>query len=66
MMGGSYNNSHTNELNKIINNYVEDVLKAVLLGCNELPLAINQTHTKTKLFNTFDILVHSTLKEAHK
>ena len=54
------------ELNQIINNYVEGGAKAVVIGCTELPLVINQTHTKVKLFNTIDILALSTLKEAYK
>jgi len=66
VMGGSHNNFHKNELNQIINNYVENGVGAVVLGCTELPLAINQTHTKTKLFSTIDILALSTLKEAYK
>ena len=66
VMGGNHNNFHKKELNKIISDYVEGDAKAVFLGCTELPLAINQTHTKTKLFNTIDILAHSTLKEAYK
>jgi len=66
VMGGTHNSSHINELNKIISNCVEGGVEAIVLGCTELPLAINQSHTKTKLFNTINVLAHSTLKEAYK
>ena len=31
----------------------------IILGCTELPLAINQTHTDVKLFDTIEIIVES-------
>ena len=65
VMGAKHNFTHTNDLKSIIRNYVEEGAQAVILGCTELPLAINQINTKIKLFNTIDILAHSTLKEAY-
>jgi len=66
VMGGKNSFFHTNQLKSIINCYVENGAEGVVLGCTELPLAIEQKHTKTKLFNTTNILALSALKEAYK
>ena len=46
-------------LKDIIRDFVKKGAEAIILGCTELPLAINQTHTDVKLFDTIEIIVHS-------
>ncbi len=38
---------------------IKEGAEAIVLGCTEIPLAINQTHTDIKLFNTIEIIVQS-------
>ena len=66
VMGGKHTPLHTNQLKSIIDCYVDNGAEWVVLGCTELPLAIEQKHTKAKLFNTIEILAISALKEAYK
>lgn len=59
VMGGSQGIEDILVLKNIARNYVKQGAEAIVLGCTEIPLAINQTHTDVKLFNTIDIIVRS-------
>lgn len=56
VMGGNQSEVETNQLNKIAKNYEGKGAEAIILGCTEIPLAINQSQTKVKLFDTLQIL----------
>jgi len=56
VMGGKQNEEDVKELNKIGEEYVKQGAEAIILGCTEIPLAINQSQTKIKLFDTLQIL----------
>ena len=38
---------------------------ALILGCTELPLAINQNDLKTKVYDSMEILAESALEYCH-
>ena len=44
-------------LKDIARDYIKKWAEAIILGCTEIPLAINQTHTDIKLFDTIEIIV---------
>ncbi len=62
---GVFKESSRKRILEIIDNYNVD---GVILGCTELPLLINQKHTKKRLLNTLELhaeaaLVHSLSKD---
>src|SRR3989338_9659407 len=59
VMGGNQKNDDVIALKDIARDYVRKGAEAVVMGCTEIPLAINQSHTDTKLFDTIEIIVQS-------
>ncbi len=59
VMGGRQNISDVFTLKNIIQRFIKDGAEAIVLGCTEIPLAINQSHTDVKLFDTIEIIVAS-------
>ncbi len=56
VMGGNQENKDIIILKDIVINYIDQGAEAIILGCTEIPLAINQTHLDIKLFNTIEII----------
>ncbi len=46
-------------LKNIARDYISKGAEAIVMGCTEIPLAINQSHTDIKLFDTIEIIVQS-------
>lgn len=44
-------------LKDIARDYIKQWAQAIVMWCTEIPLAINQTHTDIKLFDTIEIIV---------
>ncbi len=61
-MGGSQGEEDVKALNEIGENYKNQGAEAIMLGCTEIPLAINQSHTKIKLFDALQILAECAVK----
>jgi aspartate racemase len=59
VMGGNQKLDDVISLKEIIENYVRQGAEAIVMGCTEIPLAINQSHTDIKLFDTTEIIVKS-------
>lgn len=59
VMGGKQEKKDVISLNKISKEYSKAGAEAVIIGCTELPLAINQSQTKIKLFDTTQIIAES-------
>ncbi len=59
VMGGNQGISDIVALKDIARDYIKQGAKAIIMGCTEIPLAINQTHTDIKLFDTVEIIVQS-------
>lgn len=56
VMGGHQNSLDVLALKEIISDFFSRGASAVVLGCTELPLAINQTHTDIKLYDSMDMI----------
>lgn len=59
VMGGNQKADDIIILKDIARAYLKLGVEAIVMGCTEIPLAINQTHTDIKLFNTIEIIVQS-------
>ncbi len=59
VMGGNQNEDDIILLKDVARDYLKQGAEAIVMGCTEIPLAINQTHTDIKLFNTIEIIVQS-------
>ena len=59
VMGGNQKQEDIIILKEIARDYLKQGAEAIILGCTEIPLAINQTHTDLKLFDTIEIIVQS-------
>jgi aspartate racemase len=59
VMGGKQGAKDVKILEEMALNYCGKGAEAVVMGCTEIPLAINQSHTDIKLFNTTQILAES-------
>lgn len=57
VMGGNQKMEDILVLKDIARDYLKQGAEAIVIGCTELPLAINQTHTDVKLFDTIEIIV---------
>lgn len=64
VMGGTKSEDDTAKLKKIIVDLESQGAQAIVLGCTEIPLAINQTDTKVKLFNTIEIIAEVAVKKS--
>ena len=56
-MGGHQQKEDIILLKDIARDYLKQGAEAIVMGCTEIPLAINQTHTDVKLFDTIKIIV---------
>ncbi len=59
VMGGHQGISEIISLKEIAFNFMLQGAQAIVMGCTEIPLAINQTHTDIKLFDTIEIIVQA-------
>lgn len=59
VMGGKQGVVDRSVLIEIAKDYQSRGADAVVMGCTEIPLAINQSDTKIKLFDTIDIIIQS-------
>jgi aspartate racemase len=59
VMGGNQKIEDVIALKDVARQYMEQGAKAIVMGCTEIPLAINQSHTDIKLFDTIEIIVRS-------
>ncbi|MCR4334156.1 MAG: amino acid racemase [Patescibacteria group bacterium] len=59
VMGGNQKADDIILLKDVARDYLKQGVEAIVMGCTEIPLAINQTHTDIKLFNTIEIIVQS-------
>jgi len=57
VMGGNQKDDDIISLKDIARDYMKQGAEAIVMGCTEIPLAINQTHTDLKLFDTIEIIV---------
>ncbi|MBR9690467.1 amino acid racemase [Candidatus Woesearchaeota archaeon] len=57
VMGGKQGASDVITLKDIARDYTNKGAEAIVMGCTEIPLAIDQTHTDIKLFDTIEIIV---------
>ena len=57
VMAGTQNNKDIIILKNIIADFVKQGVDGIVLGCTELPLAINQTNTDIKLFDAVETIV---------
>ncbi len=57
VMGGNQKVDDIINLKEIAREYAKQGAQAIIMGCTEIPLAINQTHTDIKLFDTTEIIV---------
>jgi aspartate racemase len=57
VMGGNQKTKDIIVLKDVARDYIEQGAEAIVVSCTEIPLAINQTHTDIKLFDTIEIIV---------
>jgi len=57
VMGGNQGADDRSVLMDIAKNYHSRGAEAVVMGCTEIPLAINQSDTRIKLFDTIEIII---------
>jgi aspartate racemase len=57
VMGGNQKTEDIIFLKDIARDYIRQGAEAIVMGCTEIPLAINQAHTDIKLFDTIEIIV---------
>ena len=57
VMGGNQKMEDILALKDVARDYLKQGAEAIVIGCTEIPLAINQTHTDIKLFDTIEIIV---------
>ncbi len=56
VMGGTQSNEDVAQLKTIAHDYLQQGAEAIVMGCTEIPLAINQTQIDIKLFDTIGIV----------
>lgn len=59
VMGGNQKQRDIIALKDIARDFIRQGAGGIVMGCTEIPLAINQTHTDIKLFDTIEIIVES-------
>lgn len=59
VMGGHQGLHEVISLKEIAFEFMQRGAQAIVMGCTEIPLAINQTHTDIKLFDTIEIIVEA-------
>ncbi len=66
VMGGNLTENTKNDVKSIIENYESCEMDALILGCTEIPLGINQNDSKVEVFDTLMVLAESALEYAKK
>ncbi len=66
VMGGNQKTEDVITLKDIARDYLKQGAEAIVIGCTEIPLAINQTHTDVKLFDSTEIIVQCAVDYALK
>lgn len=56
VMGGHQSSADVIALKEVISCFFAQGATAIVLGCTELPLAINQTHTDIKLYDSMEMI----------
>ncbi len=59
VMGGNQKTDDIIALKDIARSYIKQGAEAIVLECTEIPLAINQSNTDIKLFDTIEIIIQS-------
>ena len=59
VMGGNQRTEDVIALKDIARDYLKKGAEAIVIGCTEIPLAIDQSHTDVKLFDTIEIMAQS-------
>lgn len=63
IMGGNVQQKSKSKVLKIMETMRKNGAEAILIGCTELPLVIDETNTEIKLYNSLQILVEETVGE---
>ncbi len=58
-MGGKHGAKDVEILQEIASDYSKQGAEAIIMGCTEIPLAINQSHIDIQLFDTTQIIAES-------
>jgi len=66
VMGGHQGIHEVIMLKEIAFDFVQQGAQAIVMGCTEIPLALNQTHTDIKLFDTIEIIVEAAVDFSRK
>lgn len=66
IMSGKIQSTDRAELLRLIDKYYKLGAGAVVLGCTELPILINQSHTKVPVFDSLQVAVEAIVDFAHK
>lgn len=66
VMGGNQKIHDIILLKDIARDYLKQGAQAIVMGCTEIPLAINQAHTDIKLFDTIEIIVQAAVDFSFK
>ncbi|MEY2671668.1 MAG: hypothetical protein RL687_85 [Candidatus Parcubacteria bacterium] len=66
VMSGSQGEKEKIDMNRMIKRMTDLGAQCAILGCTELPLAINQSDSDVKLLNTIKILAEKSVDEAYK
>lgn len=66
VMGGNQKTEDIIALKDVARDFLRQGAEAIVMGCTEIPLAINQTHTDIKLFDTIEIIVQSAVDSSLK
>lgn len=64
VMGGNHSQQDKKVLLKLIENMKVKGAEAIILGCTELPVCINQNDTKIKIFDTLEILAERAVEKS--
>ena len=59
VMGGRQGLTDVFKLKEVLRDFTGQGAEGIVLGCTELPLALNQSHTDVKLFDTLEIIARA-------
>ena len=65
VMGGTQNSDDSETISSIISSMKANGAEGIILGCTELPLAVDHSKIKMKLFNSIEILAERSLEIAY-
>ncbi len=66
VMSGTQGEKEKQSMLTIVNRMKNEGAETVILGCTELPLAINQSDTNVPIINTIQVLAESAVDESYK